>query len=660
MLSVRYLVASLLVFGCGRISFEPLAPVAEEIAVEHEYPASGARWNDYVVADGSVCPYTDDYDDQFYDSCIHGAERLIARLPDETSCTDLDVSDELGAFIWKCREAPEVTLYTRGLRKDVRLATLLEADRWKPNRISVKRKDVLLYASQPEEWWSNPVVPLPDNSDTNVTSLDQASTIYTLAQSDWTVGYQITADGVGVVTLGDSVLSFSGTVDNCGLGAAIDTKCIISTALAVERLWLEGTFSGGAPARADIGLFLEEAFFSVVRFVRTYQFTTAGVYLYLNSGGLVDELISTDNDGRGFHDLYSFYAIERDIVVANNGASGMRVYDGGPWRLTNIVAVNNSVDGIEFQFNALGVLANVIVANNTFNGLRWITVDQSQTVTHRIVSLNNGSDGVVIGSMYDNSLSHVVSLNNATGVNTNQMGDGNRLAEIVAGHNGTYGLRSAAFSNTTYSDRLVFGGNAIQDCLETGAATNPGIDSSCQTAATVLAGRDFTGSFIGPTSRTAQGQLVRDWFEEPFTIWGRDGAPMAAGIRGPCGPAETCRAWDFSLATSDNVLRGGASTEPFVPNATCPAAVHGDRVMEDSSGNCAFPNWTGSCGRTFLLDAIELDDDYVGNDDGVCESNESCVYAPNFGLDQGSGNLVGPCTFVDGKVSGVVMFAREP
>jgi hypothetical protein len=658
----RYLVTSLLAIGCGRISFDPLAPIGDEIVIEPAFPTTGARWNDYVLPDGSVCPHTGQGAEQFHDACLHGAELLIARLPGETSCADLEISDEIDALQWKCREDQGVTLYTRGLRPDATLASLLEPDAWKPNRLTVRRKGTLLYTSAPAAWWTNPVVPLPDNSDTNVATLDQPSTIYTLAQSDWTTGYFVTAPGIAVVTLDDSVLSFSGTANNCDTPPApgLDSTCIIATDLAVERLWFEGTFSGGAPARADVAMFLNEATFPVVRHVRAFQFTSDAVQLYLTEGALVDELVSMNNDGAGLTDVYSGYAIERDIVVANNNSMGMLVTDGGPWRLTNIVAVNNAADGIQFDFNALGVLANVIVAHNGFNGLRWTQVDLQQAVTNRVLSVNNNSDGIIIGSMYDNSLTHTVSLNNALGINTTNMGSGNRFAQLVNAHNGVYGLRSANFSSSTYSGQLLFGNNFTADCIETGIATNPGIDSACNSAASLSLGNDLGATFVGPTTRTTTGQLVKDWFEPPFTIWARDGSPLVAGIRGPCGATETCRAWDFSLAATDTVLRGRASVEPFVPGAACPAAVHGDRVMRDPTGNCPDPNWAGSCNRTFLIDAVERDDDYVGNDDGLCESNEDCIYAPNFGLDHGSGSLVGPCMFANGLVTDVTMFAHGP
>ena len=56
-------------------------------------------------------------------------------------------------------------------------------------------------------------------------------------------------------------------------------------------------------------------------------------------------------------------------------------------------------------------------------------------------------------------------------------------------------------------------------------------------------------------------------------------------------------------------------------------------------------------------DAEELLHDDVGDDDTLCESNERCVVAPNFGAYQGTGDLEGrTCTFQGGVVTGVTMY----
>jgi hypothetical protein len=41
------------------------------------------------------------------------------------------------------------------------------------------------------------------------------------------------------------------------------------------------------------------------------------------------------------------------------------------------------------------------------------------------------------------------------------------------------------------------------------------------------------------------------------------------------------------------------------------------------------------------MHAVELINDRVGDDDGLCESDEACAFAPNLGAYQGQGALLG-------------------
>ncbi|RME90249.1 MAG: hypothetical protein D6767_07155 [Candidatus Hydrogenedentota bacterium] len=47
----------------------------------------------------------------------------------------------------------------------------------------------------------------------------------------------------------------------------------------------------------------------------------------------------------------------------------------------------------------------------------------------------------------------------------------------------------------------------------------------------------------------------------------------------------------------------------------------------------------GNCETTYLYPAIEILDDNIGNDNGLCESNETCLHNPNIGAYAGHGTL---------------------
>jgi hypothetical protein len=76
--------------------------------------------------------------------------------------------------------------------------------------------------------------------------------------------------------------------------------------------------------------------------------------------------------------------------------------------------------------------------------------------------------------------------------------------------------------------------------------------------------------------------------------------------------------WDWHLVPGDTVLAGR--------DGPLADACAGMRWLDDGRGN------------VFAVDAIEIPGDNLGDDDGLCESGEACLYSPNLGLDQGSGD----------------------
>ena len=64
--------------------------------------------------------------------------------------------------------------------------------------------------------------------------------------------------------------------------------------------------------------------------------------------------------------------------------------------------------------------------------------------------------------------------------------------------------------------------------------------------------------------------------------------------------------------------------------------------------------------NTYLLNALEIYGDGIGDDDGLCETDEACIYGPNIGAYQGEGSYTSTtCTFTDGTITGVTMYAYE-
>ncbi len=128
-------------------------------------------------------------------------------------------------------------------------------------------------------------------------------------------------------------------------------------------------------------------------------------------------------------------------------------------------------------------------------------------------------------------------------------------------------------------------------------------------------------------------------FDNFFRGWGINAALGSA--KGYCG-SSSCRIWDMrakSTGPAYNVSYNGTS-----PNGTL-----------NTDGNACGANTVvgtdtiTAASKTFLKNAVEIDGDRIGNDNGLCEASENCLWAPNIGAYQGSGSRSsGYCTVSGG------------
>ena len=68
-----------------------------------------------------------------------------------------------------------------------------------------------------------------------------------------------------------------------------------------------------------------------------------------------------------------------------------------------------------------------------------------------------------------------------------------------------------------------------------------------------------------------------------------------------------------------------------------------DLPGQENQTMCEFygGDWTSAkCSSLFLRGAVEIPGDLIGNDNGLCESGETCLVTPNIGAYQGHDGLV--------------------
>ena len=171
---------------------------------------------------------------------------------------------------------------------------------------------------------------------------------------------------------------------------------------------------------------------------------------------------------------------------------------------------------------------------------------------------------------------------------------------------------------------------------------------------------DATNSFVGKvtiddtanpdeTSGTAAFDSITDFFsfDNDFRGWGKDGTAFPnADNQGACGTGETCRIWDWSLAAGDSGDAGGPVALGVVPMPT--------------GNDFLVHTFSDATSVTFLRNAVEIMFDEIGNDNGLCESDETCLYTPNIGAYQGHGDLIPAGTIgTGGVISNVTLMQYE-
>ncbi len=684
------------------------------------YFSNAPNWNDYVKNDhasndpllaGNVaCVGTET--GGYFQACVHGGEYRKTVVTGVSSCAGLTAQDQLGAFTWVCRDGAgygnTATFISKRLKSDKGLQHLLASSGldFEDNRVSVYSGATLIAQSPLENtWWTNTIEALPNNSGggDSVVALNGSGKIYTLAASRATQGYNIDADKIAVVILPGAVLSYGGSATNnysSGTGeiAGADERAVLASGTA-KFLWIEGDVDGeGGTNDAHASVYFRYARFYVARLMEIRGGSSSQANFSSSHNGHLSH-IRTDNyrapdpssndglvvyasDGVWTNDImggrrgaaFFFASGDNHRIRRIKGNGNVSVYTSNS--LVSDVMIYNSDMGFSFYNNSNNTAVNIAVIGGGSYPLRFPYGANRMTVKN-VTLLNTSNVGIYFQDNGNyNTVVNAVVANNQNRAVSFYSSQNNILSQIAMAH--LTGAASGVLMDTT-SDNI-FRDNLI---LEAGAAcsiinggSNQGLDGSCNpngiSTATRHTGMSFASSFVGKIASddatnladssgassfanvTATSWLDLLRFDQFLRGWARAGsAPFPDSSHlGDTGSA-ALHIWDLRLSSSDTVLRDTtvavtSANAPFVNGAACPAHLHGNVVITDQQTS---PN-------TFLIHATELIEDDIGDDDGLCESNEACVYAPNFGVYQGEGDYTTrTCTFQNGTVTGVTMYA---
>ena len=626
----------------ARTTDATFGPVLRGLAVRARYALHPA-WNQYVAnSDARLRSW--EHPDVSCDpaplaphsACVHAGAVRELRLPGIASCAGLSAVDSRDAFVWSCTElGGEAVFFSSALKPTVGLFDLLDGSNgFRSLTVTVRAGARLVAESASAVWWTNLVRPLPDTSDARnaVAVLDLAGAIYVATEANTGGSYEIRADRVAIVTAPGATLRAHGFVSPLSPLVLADGH---------DFLWIEGDFDGSSRSAA---LSLTQSRRSVLRNVRVQRGGT-GIVLRNCTGARLSNLWVSNSSGTSV-EIRGSDVTATDLSIGNGGPESVDSVglslSGQRHTLVRVV-LSNLAHGLSVGGGAQHTLSHLTLANTAGDGLTL--TGPTETTVAQVLGLNHQGFGVVVSDAASIRLSELALLNNRRGLGLNND------------------------QNVTFSGRLLLGGNTDQDCYVR-VGDGSGVDELCvaQSGSTleVIRDLDISASFRGRvtsddvacTTDVAGGQAVApnaDWLrtESALRLWGPEGDLFPAlALARACASAGPCRLWDLRLRAEDTVLsrRSGAGltqNPPFVSGAACPAAVHGDQALLDGQG------------RTFLRNATEILWDGVGDDDGLCESNEACIYSPHHGAWQGDGALREPCRFQSGVVSEVVMRAYQ-
>ncbi|MBF0207456.1 MAG: right-handed parallel beta-helix repeat-containing protein [Oligoflexia bacterium] len=403
---------------------------------------------------------------------------------------------------------------------------------------------------------------------------------------------------------------------------------------------------------------------NIIRNSKSQFNTSHGIYIYTNTSGFLTDVLVTNNGGAGIY----FQDTSKDALlraVSNNNASyGLYINNSTEIVASNSLFANNRSDGVRLASSASrNTLHNLIVANSYYHGLYILNNSSNNTVSHLASQYGNATG---LGGVYYN-ISLSATPNKFSGLLLLEQDPSNIANTKDCGSLGpTYGLVN-------------------QTCANGG-----GSDATLVPAATLA--NSFIGKIIDDDTHQGLSSMANypadptlvDWynFDNFYRYW----AMSPIGVNFPSGsilstwqssPAIPGHIWDWSLSSSDTTLLNRAG-DTYAIDGLCGSEVNGNdpsviatdtmnftyasgrNGIEGSAGNANGICESGeTCNNQYLLNAYEIMDDGIGDDDALCESNEACVYTPNIGHYQGSGNIAGQCTFNGGVITGVTMYVRS-
>ena len=478
------------------------------------------------------------------------------------------------------------------------------------NSVTVSKDGTSYVTTASSVWWTNPVV-LNNNGISTVSQIH-------LFNADPGTTLPVNADRAAIVfkTTGPVILGSSG----CGTNPAIGTN-------TKNFLWIEGNYMSPSGANTS-GLSITGKFI-VVRNFRIQNFAAGscaspGILLSNAQNSYFEDITVGNGTVAGTNGIdistTSSYNYFRNLTVFRVSNAGINVNNSPNNSFQNVTVMNSSGYGILVTSSLNTSIMNLTVANANNEGLTMNGATNSLLMNG--AAINNNPTGATNGGL--NFGSTGLSIQNIA-----SSGNQNNNFAMVSASAYVTGVFKGANCYLSASTGIGAG------CTNSGSSDfNLGTPGAAFTVSSGAIFRDKistddTTNTADTAGANANALTLSEWlhFDNPYRGWGLDGTFPGSSTRGAGSGAAAMRIYDWSLKSSDTILR---NTMP------CPSDISQLNDADTNALNHSFSTGT----VTMLRNAVEILGDGIGDDDGFCEDNEACIYTPNIGAYQGHGNLV--------------------
>ncbi len=617
--------------------------IYEQVTVSPRYEGA-SNWTHYVKSadtsiecDGSEAEVTD---------CIHAGDKKRVTTT-ETSCTGLSMVDNYGVFDWSCSLDHGVAVFDSRLKEGKGIKDVIDftEPQYYDFKVTMTGGTPATQESYARAWWTNSLNVLTDFS--SEVELSEQS-IYLINGSYEFVSFRISTDHVAIVSNIGKVLTHKRDVAVCDpSNASPGAESCMIYANRMHFSWIEidnliGDFDSDTTA---YGIIFYQGNFNKVLNTSMSHINRFGLFLNESNYGTFSKLRIAD-------------------VYGDGAAKAIYLLGACDNNLFKDVNISNSLNSVFIDADARKTYMQGLI----ISGTRETPIYSTSSYNHfTAVTIMNSQTGFTLKGNADNIIHNLASINSY-----------NLNAFEISNNSSSHTLSQMAIDNTanltiSNSDNIKFTGvlmlTSNTNCSVSGG-TDPGlVNGTCANQGLSNSDRedsDFSGDFLAKVTTndtqntsdtngvfTYDDNVFNDFlnFDSFYRAIGKNNAAAFPDLvhANRCEVTRSCQIWDMALKSSGSkilnksVNPSAGSNDAFTNGAACPAGLTGNDIIANSSNAIKY-----------LKNAVEIIGDESGNENGICEENETCMYTPNFGAYQGHGSL-GSCTFTDGTIGGITM-----